>query len=597
MTTVRPDTARSARPWPASPRLDPGWLASVWLTLRAELRRKWRAMLGLTLLLGLIGGMVLTAAAGARRTDTAYPRLLAWANASQVDVLPMSVNNEVPQDYYAALGRLPQVAATATVVLYQVALPGDPTMSAGQVNAMSSPDGALGVSVDKVKVLAGRMFAPGTPGRAVIDPRLAALEHLGPGGTLRLLGVPNAPGTSTPELAKAVPVSFLVTAVVAFDNQIVPLGGSDSDSGAAPTALLSSFPVAGAAQTMSYGDEVAVRLRPRASPAAFTAAANALAARYKDIAGGVFTISQADQVAATQRAIRPQAVALGLFAALAGLIALAVLGQLLARQLTLDAAEFPVLRALGMPRAALATLSLARLAVVTVTGGVVAVAIAVAASPLTPLGPARLAEPAPGIEVNFAVLGAGFAMVALAPLALLGGVAWRSARQAGSPPGVTGPAASAARPSRLRDALGRARPVTGGLGAAMAFEPGHGRTAVPVRSALAGSVIALAALTAAAVFGASLIALVSTPGLYGQNWDAQLDLGFGGIPGALGAKVMGAAGPHGHGVRRGELRAAHCRQRGHPGDRARPGAGNQPGTGATRGLPDGARGPGACRRG
>ena len=57
-----------------------------------------------------------------------------------------------------------------------------------------------------------------------------------------------------------------------------------------------------------------------------------------------------------------------------------------------------------------------------------------------------------------------------------------------------------------------------------------------MRSALAGTVIALAALTAAAVFGASLIALVSTPACYGQNWDGQLDLGFGGIPGALGAK-------------------------------------------------------------
>jgi putative ABC transport system permease protein len=542
MTTVRPGPARSARPWLASPRLVPGWLAPVQLTLRAELRRKWRAMLGLTLLLGLIGGMVLTAAAGARRTDTAYPRLLAWANASQVDVLP-NVNNEVPQDYYAALGRLPQVAAMATAVLYQAALPGDPTMSAGQVNAMGSPDGALGVSVDKVKVLAGRMFAPGTPGRAVIDPQLAALEHVAPGGTLRLLGVPNAPGTSTPEPARAVPVSFLVTGVVAFDNQIVPLGGSDSNSGAAPTALLSSFPVAGAAQTMSYGNEAAVRLRPGASLGAFTAAANALAARYKDTAGQVLTISQADQVAATQRAIRPQAIALGVFAALAGLIALAVLGQLLARQLTLDAAEFPVLHALGMPRAALAALSLARLAVVTVTGGVVAVAIAVVASPLTPLGPARLAEPAPGIDVNFAMLGAGCAVVALAPLALLGGAAWRSARQAGGPLGPPGAAASAARPSRLRGALGRAGPVTGGLGVAMAFEPGRGRTAVPVRGAVAGSVIALAALTAAAVFGASLIALVSTPGLYGQNWDAQLDLGFGGIPGALGAKVMAAAGP------------------------------------------------------
>ena len=82
--------------------------------------------------------------------------------------------------------------------------------------------------------------------------------------------------------------------------------------------------------------------------------------------------------------------------------------------------------------------------------------------------------------------------------------------------------------------------MTGGVGVAMAFEPGHGRTAVPVRSALAGSVIAVVALTAAAVFGTSLVALVSTPHDYGQNWDAQLDLEFGGAPGTFGARVISA---------------------------------------------------------
>ena len=46
------------------------------LILRADLRRRWRPMLGLALLVGMIGGVVLTAAAGAERTDTAYPRLL-----------------------------------------------------------------------------------------------------------------------------------------------------------------------------------------------------------------------------------------------------------------------------------------------------------------------------------------------------------------------------------------------------------------------------------------------------------------------------------------------------------------------------------------
>ena len=81
------------------------------------------------------------------------------------------------------------------------------------------------------------------------------------------------------------------------------------------------------------------------------------------------TISQATQVTAPEQSARPQAIALAAFAALAGLIVLAVLGQLLCRQLALESAEFPVLRAFGATRRSLVTLSLARLAIVTVAGG------------------------------------------------------------------------------------------------------------------------------------------------------------------------------------------------------------------------------------
>lgn len=57
-------------------------MGPVWLGMRAELRLRWPAMVGLALLLGLVGGVALTAAAGARRTETAYPRLLRWARAA-----------------------------------------------------------------------------------------------------------------------------------------------------------------------------------------------------------------------------------------------------------------------------------------------------------------------------------------------------------------------------------------------------------------------------------------------------------------------------------------------------------------------------------
>jgi hypothetical protein len=333
-------------------------MATVWLELRADLRQRWRALLSLALLLGLIGGVVLTAAAGARRTDTAYPRLLSWANATQVDLLPAA--NGFPADYYAALAKLPQVAQLSTAVLYQVVLPTARHADNTQVTAMSSPNHGVGIATDKVKVLQGRPYDPDTPGQAMIDPQLAALEHVRPGGTLRLVGVPNDPKTGSPDFAKRVPMAFRVTAVVVFDNQIVPIGGGSGSGNIEPTALVSSFPVPGAVTTMSYANAANVRLRPGAREAVDGRAATALAKRYPGTSGQILTISQATQVAATQQAIRPQAIALAAFAALAGLIALAVIGQLLSRQLALDSAEFPVLRAIGATRASLVALSLAR---------------------------------------------------------------------------------------------------------------------------------------------------------------------------------------------------------------------------------------------
>jgi hypothetical protein len=51
-------------------------VSAVWLRLRADARRRWRAWLGVVVLVGLFGGIVTAAAAGARRTDDAYSRFV-----------------------------------------------------------------------------------------------------------------------------------------------------------------------------------------------------------------------------------------------------------------------------------------------------------------------------------------------------------------------------------------------------------------------------------------------------------------------------------------------------------------------------------------
>ena len=519
----------------------------VWLALRADLRLRWRATLGLVLLLGLIGGVVLTAAAGARRTDTAYPRLLRWSHAASVLVVP---NCTGMGGFYGRLARLPQVASLWTGVFYTLALPAPQAVPGSQLDAVASPDGALGASVDRVRILAGRPLDPADPRAVMVDRQLAAAAHVRPGGTLHLLGVPSTAktcpagdqasggpsgGQAGAGRAQPVPLEFRVAAIVAFDDQVVPAPGLSG----APRVLLSpAFWRSGAGRRFGPGDYAGVELRQGHSVASFRRAAVALAGHDRSTRG-ISTASLAGEAAATEQAIRPEAVALAAFAALAGLIGLAVLAQLLGRQLILDSADFAALRALGMTRSSLAALSLARVAATTMPGACLAGAVAIAASPLMPIGPARLAEPEPGVEVNLALLGGGLAVIALAPVALMIPVAWRAAAQARGPLGVTVPTLSARRPP-LRPGVGTGGPVTGWIGARMAFTPGHGRTAVPVRSALAATTVAVAAVVAAGIFGASFARLITTPHRYGQNWAEELNLQLTGVPTAQVNRVLAA---------------------------------------------------------
>ena len=537
-------------------------MGTVSMRLRADLRTRWRALLGLALLLGLVGGVALTATAGARRTDSAYSRLLSWANASQVTVIvtnsesvskPTSAQPtdkyfvaggraaaQVRRQYFTALGALPTVASVTVATEYNMALPGPGGAPDTGVQVFASPDDSLGVSGDRVKVTAGQMFGPGARGQAVIDAALASREHLRPGSVLHLIGIPkDADGSA--DLKLAVPLSFRVAAVGGFDDQVV----AATTTTAQPRVLLSaSFAATDQAVAMTNLPEAAVRLRPGASMAVFLRDADQLRQRYGINAGDYITQTLDAQVSATQRAIRPQALALAVFAGLVALIGLAVTGQLLARQLALDAADFPVLRAIGQTRAWLAAEALLRLALVSVAGAVLAVAVAVAASPLLPIGPARVAEPHPGLDADLPALAVGFAGVALVPLVLLAVPAWRAAARPGAgAAGGTAAAAAAPRRSALGvlagTVLGGTGSVTRVIGIRMAFDAGRGRTAVPVRTALAGTGVAVGAVVAALVFGGSLIGLVATPARYGQNWNQLLDAGYADVPAKAGAALLG----------------------------------------------------------
>jgi hypothetical protein len=142
----------------------------------------------------------------------------------------------------------------------------------------------------------------------------------------------------------------------------------------------------------------------------------------------VNVIPRADLAQQVEQATRAQAVALALFAGLAAVAALVVIGQILTRELSLAAAGQDTVRALGASRPQLFAATMLPLVLVVALGGLIGAGIAVLASPLTPMGLAHRAEPTPGPTLHLAGLGLGV----LGTLALLGGLvavpAWRLTR-------------------------------------------------------------------------------------------------------------------------------------------------------------------------
>jgi ABC-type lipoprotein release transport system permease subunit len=221
--------------------------------------------------------------------------------------------------------------------------------------------------------------------------------------------------------------------------------------------------------------------------------------------------------AAIQRGIKPQAVGwLGL-ACLAGLAGIAVVGQAAARQFETDADDRKVLAALGLRVRQFVALGLVRGALIGAVGAAGAVILAAALSPLTPVGEARLADESAGaVVLDPLVTPLGAVAAVLAVVALSAWPAVRSAKLLGrgdSPPLIPGVV--------VRAVTWGGAPPAAVLGVRYALERGRGRQPVPVGSALIGSVLALAALCATTIFGASLARLLSSPALYGAPFQVQ----------------------------------------------------------------------------
>jgi hypothetical protein len=504
----------------------------LWLRAKAQLRGRARASLLLALLVGLAGALVLAAAAGARRSEAALPRFLAANRTMDAAVL---VQPDEPFDdlaearrRLAALPEVRQVFRLTGALILAGADPTDPGRWHRQLGAVAlDPGGSM--AFGRPIVAAGRLADERRTDEVVVDEELAERRHLRVGSLYRV-GIYTrrqfGPAGEGRFVSPQGPVVDLrVVGIVRTPRDLVPVATDQENIfvNGGELYLTPAYWQRHGPNIARYGIGLAVTLRQG------QADVPRLRADLRRLYGDRALVEAADALttaetitAGTRRAIRLESIALAGFAALAALAAVLLVGQTLGRQIVLEAVESPILRALGMTRAQLVGVAVVRAAPIAMAGAALAVVGAVALSPATPLGVARRANQTPGVAVDLPVLVVGAAALAVGVLACAAAAAWRAA---GGPAGSLGvrEVARVERRSRVGAALASAGlPPTAVTGTRLALEPGRGRTAVPIRSAIIAAAGAVCALTVAVTFSASLLGLLDDRRAYGVTWDLSV---------------------------------------------------------------------------
>ena len=485
-------------------------MSAVVMRLLGELRARWRAWAVIALMTGLASGVVMTAVAGGRRSDTAVARFVAYTQAPDADV-------EADPSTFRAIAALPEVQRARAAAFMLAGEGGElPTQEGSSISTIAFTDPQL-IGGPYV-VVGGRLPDFSRADEALANETALRTGALHIGQRISLHGYTFDQLDEVLRGSNAAPLGPTATVTVVGAIR----GATDLTTARPPAGVLytgNNALLTTPALYREIGDKTAnfsgldVRLKPGARFSEFAEAVGRLTHGQSEVHRGSDEIQAATEA---HRATHTEALALWLFAAFAGAAALLVIGQTISRQVLLSSGDHPTLLALGMSRGRVMLTTLIPLAATAVAGAAIGVGTAILLSPLTPIGLARLAEVDRGYHFDTPVVAVG--SIATVVVLLGRGVwpAWRTARRHQT-------SWTARHPSRTAGVLARnGMPASSVAGVQMALDPGAGRNAVPVRAAVVGSVVAVAVLIASLAFGASLTRLGDSPAAQGWRWDATV---------------------------------------------------------------------------
>ncbi|MEO9181736.1 MAG: FtsX-like permease family protein [Acidimicrobiales bacterium] len=502
---------------------------------RATLSERWTSYLSLILLIAILGGVAMGTVDGARRTETSFTTLLDRQNASQLEG-PLQIYNP-PAGYTTGYSvasidkvrHLPHVKQVESLVGLN-AYPLGPRGQTLPGDQGFSPDGNVsGLQLDQDRLILqhGHLPIGHNANEFVADSGTIHEFRWHLGETVTFAYYTNEASVTAaprgPKVAGHFKARLVGTGAVQPGNLV-----QDQVDNIDRSILIFSSSL-----TRHYlkccANSTVVGIQLNGGSRYDSQVQKAFERAFPNI--GVTLETATSIVARVSRSISPEALALAVFGLLTALAALAVASQLISRLVRLAGNESRIIRAMGADPRTTFVDGLFGTIIAVVTGSLLAVAIALALSPLAPIGPTR---PYLGAHFNadWTVLGAGFAIFVVALSAVTAAFSYRSQSHRVSK-GARRPSRGDRAPTRVAGASGLPIAVVTGVG--FALETGGTRRTVPMRSAIVGAAIALIIVGATTTFATSLRTLVSNPPLYGWNWSAALDGGggVGDIPSAI----------------------------------------------------------------
>ena len=480
-------------------------MSAVWMCAAASLRKRWGSVIVLVLLVGLVGAFVLASFAGARRTGSAFTRFRDETNEPDLTVW-------VPPADAASLARLRALPGVESISLLRDLVS---TVDGLETDVGGPFERGPGALTERPRVVEGRRPRQDRVYETALPEPLAKSLGADVGDTVTIHGFTQAQideylaggPMSSPKGPK---VRVRVVGITRAPSDLALLGAQGG-----LTVATYEFTRRFGAQFGAWAPSLLrVQLSDPAAATSFVKEARALLAS-KGPPGQFQVLPTSEAEGGVQESIDILATGLRIAAGVAALVGLVVIVFALRRFSEEGSRDLDTLRGLGVSRLGRTLVVGLPVAPIALGGALLACVIGWIASPLMPIGLARQAEPYPGLDFDPLVLGVGAVAVAVVVAALALLVAHRVV---GAALRVDTPAVS----SVARVAAGTALPPPIAIGGSMALEPGRGANAVPVRSAIAGAVVAVTGVVAVIVFAASLGGLAMTPSAYGYNWDAHV---------------------------------------------------------------------------